>query len=154
MAKLLAFVFLLFGFVTLGTPVGAQSAADCPNNTSAPTIAGNYTDNFGYLQSISAPFWLSGTFLFEVCSVDETKHAIVARNNERNPYEPNKYSRFEWTESGNRLWYCQSVFNAASAADATAVTPADASNPAQGGCGGAPWSNLIEILPPPPSPGS
>lgn len=148
------FVAAVIAALLMGLSAAQAQVADCPDNTTAPSIAGNYTDNFGYLQSVSAAFWVSGTFVFEVCSIDEAKHAVIAINNARNPYSPGKYSRFEWTTNGSRLWYCQSVYDAATAADAAAAAPANASSPAQSGCGAAAWSQLIQILPLPAAPGS
>src|SRR5262249_58514476 len=118
----------------------AQTPADCPTNTTAPSIKGVYVDNFGGLQAVSAPFWISGNLVFGVCSVDDTQHFLIARNSLRNAFNPGKYSRFEWTMSGNRLWYCQSVFDASSANAAASASRADPSDPANKGCGNFAWS--------------
>lgn len=126
----------------------AQDAAACSLNKTDPAIKGTYVDNFGGLQSVTATYWESLGSVFEICSVDNARKRIIAQNDSRNQYNPGRFSRFEWTNFGNRLWYCQSVYDAPSAAAADAAPPADASNPVDGGCGGKfAWSTLIKILP-------
>jgi hypothetical protein len=133
--------------VTLASGVQAQGIASCPMNKVDPPIAGSYLDNFGGLQSVSASFWFSAGSAFEVCSVDNARKRIIAQNDSRNTFNPGKYSRFEWTTFGNRLWFCQSVFDAPDAGAADAAPPADASNPVDKGCGQFAWSTLIRIGP-------
>jgi hypothetical protein len=129
--------------------VRSSYAADaaCSTNKTDPSIKGIYVDNFGGLQDVSAFFWVSADAVFEVCSVDNSSNRIIAMNNLRNTYNPGKFSRFEWTTAANRLWYCQIVYDAPSAAAAAAAPSANTSNPAQGGCGNFAWSELIRILP-------
>ena len=124
-----------------------DAAAACSLNKADPSIKGTYIDNFGGAQTISASYWTSSDLVFEICSVDNTRKRIIAQNDSRNQLNPNKFSRFEWTNFGNRLWYCQSVYDAPSAAAADAAPPADPSNPVDGGCGKFAWSTLIKILP-------
>jgi hypothetical protein len=105
-------------------------------------------DDYGGLQAVSPNFWYSGGLVFETCSVDNAGHKLVAYNNLRDD-APNagKFSRFEWTRSGNKLWYCQVVFEAATEQDAQSAPAANPANPATGGCGNFAWSELIRILP-------
>jgi hypothetical protein len=127
---------------------GAQDLAACSLNKTAPAIKGTYIDNFGGVQSISESYWTSSSLVFEICSVDNARKRIIAQNDSRNQFNPGKFSRFEWTNFGNRLWYCQSVYDAPTATAADAAAPADPSNPVDGGCGGQfAWSTLIRILP-------
>jgi hypothetical protein len=133
--------------LTAVSVANAQTPADCPTNTSEPSIHGVYVDNFGGLQAVSAPFWISTNLVFGVCSVDNTQRFLIARNSLRNQFNPGKYSRFEWTTFGNRLWYCQSVFDAASASAAASAPRADPSDPVNKGCGTFAWSTVIRILP-------
>jgi hypothetical protein len=138
---------VLWGFLLAGAGAHnamAQDAAACSLNKIDPAIKGTYVDNFG----VTAAYWESIGSVFEICSVDNARRRIIAQNDGRNQYNPSKFSRFEWTNFGNRLWYCQSVYDAPTAAAADAAPPADASNPVAGGCGGQfPWSTLIKILP-------
>jgi hypothetical protein len=143
-----AFPIVVLVCATFVSAAYAQTPADCPTNSIEPSIRGVYVDNFGGLQAVSAPFWVSGNFVFGVCSVDNTQRFLIARNSLRNgPPFAGKYSRFEWTTSGNRLWYCQSVFDAASASDAASAPRADPSDPANKGCGTFAWSTIIRLLP-------
>jgi hypothetical protein len=138
---------IAIGAATLASGVRAQGVASCPLNKTDPAIKGSYLDNFGEPQSVSASFWFSEGAAFEVCSVDNTRKRIIAQNDGRNAFNPGKYSRFEWTTFGNRLWYCQTVFDAPDASAADAAPPADASNPVDKGCGQFAWSTLIRIAP-------
>jgi hypothetical protein len=140
----------LIGVVLFSLALARTSFADdgaCSLNKTDPSIKGIYADNFGGLQEVSAPFWISTDAVFEICSVDNGSNRIIAMNNLRNAYNPGKFSRFEWTKYSNRLWYCQIVYDAPSAAAAAAAPPADPTNPSQGGCGKFAWSELIRILP-------
>lgn len=140
-------VTTLFWVLTLVAAANAQTPTDCPTNSTEPSIHGAYVDNFGGLQAVSTPFWISSNLVFGICSVDNTQRFLIARNNPRNAFNPGKYSRFEWTTSGSRLWYCQSVFDAASTSAAASAPRADPSDPATKGCGTFAWSTLIRFLP-------
>jgi len=96
--------------VTLTSGVQAQGVAYCPMNKVDPPIAGSYLDNFGGLQSVSESFWFSAGSAFEVCSDDNARKRIIAQNDSRNTFDPGKYSRFEWTAFGNRLWFLSKRF--------------------------------------------
>lgn len=125
-----------------------QDGIGCSAPAQEPSIAGTYTDNFGGPHSISKNFWTSGSLVFVTCEINETKRHVVAQNHARNQFNPGKYSRFEWVNAKNRLWYCQTVFDAPTLQDATSAPPADPTNPEAGGCGGQfAWSTLIRILP-------
>jgi hypothetical protein len=124
--------------------VSAQTAPGCAaENKTAPSIAGAYVDNFGGFQTVSTDFWISGSLVFEVCSVDETKRQIVARGHPLNDYNPGKFTRFDFVTYGDNVWYCQPIADAVTEQDAAAAPAPDASNPALGGCGTFRWSALV-----------
>ena len=52
------------------------------------------------------------------------------------------WNRFDWVMSDDTLFICNIVFDAVTEEDALAATPADNSDPANGGCGGFSWSAL------------
>ena len=53
------------------------------------------------------------------------------------------WNRFDWVMSDdNSLYICNTVYDATSEEEALAATPADATDPANGGCGGFSWSAL------------
>src|SRR5262245_56767304 len=119
------FAALLLLFATaISEAAYAQDQAACTVNKTVSTIKGVYVDNYGGLQNISETFWDFTDAVFEVCSVDNATKRIIAMNNNRNVYDPGKFSRFEWTTAGNRLWFCQIVYDAPTAAAAAAATPA------------------------------
>ena len=139
----------IFFIASVHASSAEEAATACQLNKIDPAIKGTYIDDFGGAQGISATYWTSSDYVFEICSVDNTRKRIVAQNDVRNPLNAGKFSRFEWINFKNRLWYCQSVFDAPTAAAADAAPPADPTNPVDGGCGGTnfSWSTLIKILP-------
>ena len=66
---------------------------------------------------------------------------LIAENDAGNSYNPGLFSKFEWTMDNGDLYYCQSAYNAATAADAMNAA-ADATDIAAG-CGGFGWTGLI-----------
>ena len=140
-----------FAAILFALPLNArsqQAPTGCKANPQTPPeIAGTYVDDFGGLQAISGAFWISGASVFEICSVDNAKHRLIAFNNARNAYNPGKFSAFDWARQGNKLWYCQVIFDAASEGAAAAAPPANPQMPATAGCGQFAWSTLIRLLP-------
>jgi hypothetical protein len=126
-----------------------QGCASLPKGTS--DIAGTYADDYGMLEAISTRFWVSGSMVFEICSIDNAKKRIVAFNNTRNQFgqTAGKFSAFDWTTSDGKLWYCQIVYDAPTEAAASSAAPANPQSPAANGCGQFEWSLLIRILPSP-----
>ncbi|RKZ86589.1 MAG: hypothetical protein DRR19_14750 [Candidatus Parabeggiatoa sp. nov. 1] len=137
--------------------IGASSAAlaterTCYGKVTAPSIAGYYSDNFGGYQLVGKSIWISGgsqgELLFHYCAVMEAEKHIVTQNDATHGWNPNEYSRFEWTKSGTDLWYCQQVFSAKTereAADFTAHPKADTRDPGTKGCGKNgkfPWTKM------------
>ena len=143
----LLFALGFIAFTGLTTSAEAQGASCSASPGMSPEILGTYVDDYGGLQAVSDHFWYSGGLVFEDCSVDNVQHRIVAHNNLANKYNPGKFSRFEWTKNGNKLWYCQIVFDADTEQAAASAPPADATHPSTGGCGTFAWSELIRILP-------
>lgn len=125
----------------------ADAAPTCAVNSTKPDIAGIYVDNYGGLQEVASSVWISGPLVFEICSVDNAKHQIIAHNSTRNQYNPDKYSRFDWTTSRNRLWYCQTVYDAASPEQAASAPAPDTLDPRTHGCGQSEWSTLVRLSP-------
>jgi hypothetical protein len=120
-----------------------------------PEIAALYVDNFAGWHSVGGEAWLDfangDQLIFHVCSIDNNKNFLVAQNDPGNDYNPLKFSRFEWYGSNGTLYYCQQVFDAASAVDAADLNktpPADTTDANDKGCGAggkSPWSQLILI---------
>ena len=110
----------------------------------APEIAGSYVDDFGSAHIITDTTWtMYDTTLFHFVEVDNEGDWLVAHNDPTNDYNPDQYSRMDWMDDGTTLWFCQTVYDAPDADTAATTAPADASDPAAGGCGGFPWSQLL-----------
>jgi hypothetical protein len=85
-----------------------------------------------------------GDSVFHVLEVVNDESWLVAENDSDNEFNPGLYSRFEWTEAEGSLYYCQSVFAAQSAEDASTEPPADAED-LDAGCGGFSWTALFGL---------
>lgn len=159
---------LLCGAMTAcaSNKVVAQSTSACDGGNTPPDIKGKYVDNYGGTHDIGTKQWIMGAgpsaaaapnvtegnperkstsnaSVFTYCSVNNGTGVLIAQNGAENPYFPNLYSQFNWTQQGGKLWYCQIAYNAQSAEAAAQVPPADPTNPATGGCSTFPWSELL-----------
>ena len=134
-------------------PLSAAAQTSCDgSDNNPPEISAIYLDNFSGWHAVGKEAWVSvladGQLIFSLCSVDNNKKYLIARNSDSNDFNPGKFSRFEWFGSNGQLFYCQQVFDAASAADAanfTATPAADTSDPNDKGCGAGgqfAWSQL------------
>jgi len=123
----------------------------CSGTSVIPSIAGQYTDNYGGREIVNKNAWRSPPSVWHICSTDNENREIIAQNGEHNSYFPGLYSRFEWVreEVSHDLWYCQQVYNASTEEDASSYPRADSSNPSVGGCGipsnDFPWTQLIKV---------
>lgn len=128
--------------------VGMVLVAACGGSggQDALEIVGTYTDDWGTTHTITETSWTqqsSGTddSVFEIAAYDNDADFLVAHNAVGNPYNPDKWSRFDWTEDAGALYYCQIAYKAESQEEAAAVTSADRSD-LEKGCNGFAWSKL------------
>ncbi len=109
-------------------------------------VKGVYLDNFGGSHAVTQTLWdqsnATFTFIFHIIEADNTLDYLLAENDAANSFNPSLFSRFNWTTFNGSLFYCQSVFNAASPDDARAAPFPDPANPPVTGCGGFSWTNL------------
>jgi len=112
----------------------------------APGIAGRYMDAFDTAHEVSGSRWSVG-------EGDDASHYIftqvgdgwaIAFNDAGNGFNPGLWSRFDWAVVDEVLYQCQSAYDAPSAAVA-GMASADATAPAEGGCGMFPWSALQPV---------
>ena len=104
-------------------------------------LTGNFTDNWGYSHSINSFSWTNGSSVFHIQEFDNEANWAIALNDSANSWNPDLFSKFEWTSDSSGAWfYCQSAYDAATAEDAKVVN-ADA-NDLDAGCGGFGWSEL------------
>lgn len=112
--------------------------------TAFTDVVGNFADNYDGTHTISATKWINGTSKYILTKNKTASHYIIAQNGPINPYNPSKYSRFDWVKSGSDLYYCQSAYNKDSAVDAEAVTTSDSTD-LTSGCSGFAWSQISTI---------
>ena len=125
-------------------------------NPVALPIAGSYTDAYAGEHYIDSGIWTityswgtaSSVSEFHVVDWDGSSESgtVIAQNSEEAAYDPGAWSRFDYVMDEDTLYYCQTLYNAGSEAEALAHPGANASSPAEGGCGEAPydfpWSAL------------
>jgi len=108
-------------------------------------IAGSWTDNYGGDHVITNASWsqYGGSSLFAFTTYDNDEAYAIAQNDSANEYNPDLYSRFDWTwDASDQLWYCQTAYAAMSAEEAEATAAADPADPSTTGCSGFPWTSL------------
>ncbi|HEY3500452.1 MAG TPA: hypothetical protein VGK73_37425 [Polyangiaceae bacterium] len=137
---------------------GEDEAAPNPiEEQGALEIEGTWSSNFGGTEIIGADTWASvftdedGVEFTSETSIEEYSNAeneIVTQNPDDDAFNPSRFNRIVWTEiDGDSFYYCITDFGLESAADASARnTPADDSDPDEGGCGTGensfPWTKL------------
>lgn len=127
----------------------ADTDVDTDTETAAPDeandLVGEWVDNWHGQHAVTADSWNSFGLVYTIASWDDADKWIVAQNDAEDPYNPSKWSRFDWAVVDGATYYCQTAFAAASQAEAETTAPADATNLA-GGCGGFGWSGLRPVL--------
>ena len=104
---------------------------------------GSWTDEWKQAYAVASDSVSVGTSTFAVAQYDSSADFLVAQNGSANEYNPDLWSRFDWTYVGNDLYVCQSAYDAADEQSAVDAPAADASDPANSGCGGDfAWSKL------------
>jgi len=101
-------------------------------------IAGSYAGEFGGTWTITESeliFSYGDSTVLEIVAYDNDERFIVAQNGSKDPYNPDLFSRFDWIVDGDGVLICQQVFDAETQTDAENATPADSSDPENGGCG-------------------
>ena len=82
----------------------AQGTGSCLGSTSKPAISAIYLDNYAGLHSIGKKVWLQSVgdlqLVFHLCSVDDTKHYLIVRNDDANDFNPGKFSRIRMVRTG------------------------------------------------------
>ena len=104
-------------------------------------LIGDWVDDFGGTHSITAETWTMGDSVFAITQFDNDASWLVAQNDANNPFNPDLWSRMDWSADGADYWFCQTVFDGADEAAALGATPADSSD-LSAGCGGFSWSLL------------
>ena len=111
-------------------------------------IAGKYIDNYSENHVISSTEWLLsavwGNSLYHISQYDNEQGFIIAQNDAKNTYNPNNWSRFDYTEKDGVLYYCTTAYDAETEEAALATPAADKTDPATSGCGSSPWTKMFD----------
>jgi hypothetical protein len=104
-------------------------------------IAGAWVDDWGTSHDIAQDSWTMGDDVFHISQLDNEADFLVAQNDAANAYNPDLWSRFDWTWHEDQLYYCQIAYDAADEATAAGNQDADRSD-LETGCAGFAWSLL------------
>jgi hypothetical protein len=121
------------------------TALGCSSDkTAAPLkIIGQYNDNFGADQIITAKDWNGSA----IVAYDNDKNFVFTQNASDAMFYPSKFAKTVYTEpKDGSFYFCEVEFMAATLADAEASTATwDDSDPATTGCGGKfPWTKATK----------
>ncbi len=108
-------------------------------------IIGAWVDDWGTSHDIAQDSWTMGDDLFHISQLDNQADYLVAQNDAANAYNPELWSRFDWTWHEGELYYCQIAYDAADEASAAGNEDADRAD-LDAGCAGFSWSRLSERL--------
>jgi hypothetical protein len=126
---------------------GAAGATSSDPEALPLDVMGVWIDNYGSYQRITESLWTQSGFgdvsTFHITRYDNGAKVIIAKNDADNAYSAGLYSRFDWTEYDGSLWYCSSVYDAATEQDALDAARPDDTDPTSSGCGSFAWSELI-----------
>ncbi len=134
----------------LATGCGGNAWSSLTPGDAFPMIMGDFTDDYSMAHAISETSWTQSGFgdpsIFTFTQIDNQIQTLIAQNDSANPYNPDLWSRFDWTwnldaTNGWELYICQTTYDAASEQAALDTARADDSNLATG-CGGFGWSKL------------
>jgi hypothetical protein len=108
-------------------------------------IDGTWTDTAGSTHVIDSWSWVTnGSTTFHISKSGPSW--VVAQNDASNAYNPELWSRFDWSMAmdGTGAYVCQTAFDAADAAAAEATPPADPTQ-LDDGCGGSAWTFMSPV---------
>jgi len=133
--------------------VGCESEdGNTPADTTPTTIeiAGEWNDNFGTLETITADAWTAKGTGFEskttIVEHDNAANWAITKSSADDAYSANKFAKRIWIEPKDGVFhYCSVVIkqDTAELAKATTLTANDSDLDGKG-CGGFPWSKLTE----------
>jgi hypothetical protein len=122
----------------------ADVGADTTGGPSSATfeLSGTWDDNYGGSTVITGTTWGADT----VVRFDNATNRAVVRAAADAAYNPSKFSLLAWTEPADGAFWLCTVDYGQDSADAAASTTktADATRPAEAGCGGFPWTKMTK----------
>ena len=117
-------------------------------------LAGSYADNWGIAHEIELNRWVQvsswgsdGGVVTDTSEFVRLHHSnrqgwMIAQNHENNSWNAGLFSRFDWVDHEDQQYFCQTTYDAMTAKEALETVAADASDPANGGCGFSSWSAM------------
>lgn len=129
-----------------GTDTG-PTGTDTGPTAEGLALIGTWVDEWGTTHTIDEQTWSQAWYggsdpaVFALSDWSNAEGWVIAENVE-GAYFLGAWSRFDWTEAGGDLFYCQTAYDAPDEAAARATPAADPTDPTTGGCGGFPWTNL------------
>ncbi len=117
-----------------------------PDATPGPIeIAEEYDTNFGGFVRVTADSIGFNWYREDVTitAYDNDGDWIIGQNSSDDPWNPDLWSRFDYSVTDNGILWCQTVFGAESE-QAALDTPASDASDADAGCGGFSWTILTE----------
>lgn len=126
------------------TVTGSDTGPDVPSPGQL-AVVGAWDDQFNGSTEITATHW--GTYSLEL--VDAAARWAVGKLPADDEWNPNTFAKITWTEpeADGRFWTCTVAYGSATleaARDTTAK--ANASDPANGGCGDFSWTRMVPQL--------
>lgn len=127
-----------FGWILAMLALSSAGCGSDDEHSSALEIIGEYDDNFGGEQIITADEWNGSA----IQDYDNQANVVYTQNSEEDMFNPEKFSKFVYTDiEDDSFYFCQVLFDADTLAEARASdATADDSDPAQAGCGGFEWT--------------
>lgn len=135
-----------FAFATCLLSIAACGEEETPPQGPL-AVTGTWADDFGQDHAVTEANWVitgfGETSVFNLVGYDNDVGTLIAQNATDNSFNPGLWSRFDWTTRDDELWYCQSVIDGGTEADARSpAAAADDHAPDTEGCAGYPWSRL------------
>jgi hypothetical protein len=121
--------------LALGATACGGDDDDAAKDNDAPLeIIGEYDDNFGGEQIITADEWNGAA----IQDYDNDENVVYTQNSDEDDFNPSKFSKFVYTDvEDDSFYFCQVLFDAETLADAQeSDATADDSDPGKTGCGG------------------
>jgi hypothetical protein len=117
---------------------------NCANEEESLEINGSYTDAYATSHTISNDTWINGSSSYTIVSYNNDINTIIAQNGTDNQFNPNKFSKFNYTDrsADGKFYHCTVAYNAASLEAVISVADADSSNPGTSGCGSFAWTQM------------
>ena len=120
----------------------AGMVTGCGDSESGLAIMGEYVDQYATSHVITETTWTQGESVYQISQFSNDAQMVIAQNGSENEWNAELWSRFDWTENTDGLWYCQTAYDAASAEDAMNTAAADATDPATSGCNTFAWTKM------------